>query len=240
MLKPGPRGHRHTARLGALLGTATALFAVFATSSASPRRPPLRRRPQPRRPWCTRSISTKRPPRLSLPGTKRGVVSVGDVSVINDQLTTTKKSGGGYPVIGYAVGTCTYTRVSPDGQAKGSPYNNTLESCTVTGVLPQGSISADGIITTKSGAPQNATFAVAGGTGSFVGAQGTVKVTFGSSSTSSPSSCNKRSNCPVLVPCRPPLIGFDYGLPPATEERRVFVDELFEPVIGVRGEPVRS
>lgn len=71
--------------------------------------------------------------------------------------------------------------MSPDGQAKGSPYNNTLESCTVTGVLPQGSISADGIITTKSGAPQNATFAVAGGTGSFVGAQGTVKVTFGSS-----------------------------------------------------------
>ena len=55
-----------------------------------------------------------------------------------------------------------------------------LESCVVTGVLPHGSISADGIITTKAGVPQNATFAVAGGTGSFGGAQGTVKVTFGS------------------------------------------------------------
>ncbi len=180
MLKPSPRGHRHTAWLGAEL-TGAALLAVFATStvsSASTTTPA--------------SSSTKttvvyafditqgagRP--VPAPGTKPGAVSVGDVSVINDQLTTTKKAGGGYPVIGYAVGTCTYTRVAPDGQAKGSPYNSTLESCAVTGVLPHGSISAEGIITTKSGRPQNATFAVAGGTGSFGGAQGIVKVTFGS------------------------------------------------------------
>ncbi len=180
MLKPGPRGHCHTAWLGALV-TSAALLVVLATSSAS-------------------SASTTAPASSSTkttvvyafdinqgagtlvpaPGTKRGVVSVGDVSVINDQLTTTKKAGGGYPVIGYAVGTCTYARVSPDGQAKGSPYNSTMESCAVTGVLPHGSISADGIITTKSGVPQNATFSVAGGTGSFGGARGTVKVTFGS------------------------------------------------------------
>ena len=45
----------------------------------------------------------------------------------------------------------------------------------VTGVLPHGSISADGIITTKSGVPlKTRRFAVAGGTGSFGGAQGTV------------------------------------------------------------------
>jgi len=100
------------------------------------------------------------------------------VSIINDQLTTTQKSQGGYPIIGYAAGTCTYTRVSPDGQAKGSPYNSTLESCAVTGVLPHGSITADGVITTKSGAPQDATFIATGGTGSFARMQGTIKVTF--------------------------------------------------------------
>jgi hypothetical protein len=50
----------------------------------------------------------------------------------------------------------------------------------VTGVLPHGSITAEGVITSSSGAPQVATFAVTGGTGAFANTRGTVKVTFGS------------------------------------------------------------
>ena len=59
------------------------------------------------------------------------------------------------------------------------PFNIALESCVATVVLSNGTITAQGVVTSRSGVPQPATFAVTGGTGSFDGAHGTVKVTFG-------------------------------------------------------------
>jgi hypothetical protein len=109
---------------------------------------------------------------IPAPGTTPGVVSVGDESIINDQLTSTHATNGNYPIVGYDSGTCTYTRVLPDHQA--------LESCIATGVLPFGSITTQGIVASVSGVPEPATFAVTGGTGGFVGAHGTVTISFGS------------------------------------------------------------
>jgi hypothetical protein len=111
---------------------------------------------------------------ISAPGTKPGVVSEGDESVVNDQLTsihlTKHGKSSGYPIIGYDSGTCIYTRVTSAHQ--------TFENCVVTGVLPGGSITVQGVITTKSGVRQPATLALTSGTGSFEGAHGTVKVAF--------------------------------------------------------------
>jgi len=74
-------------------------------------------------------------------GTKSGVITEGDKSIVNEQLPATKESKNGknegYPIIGYASGVCTLTRTSPDGQGKGSPFNNILENCVVTAVLPR-------------------------------------------------------------------------------------------------------
>jgi hypothetical protein len=119
---------------------------------------------------------------IPAPGTTPGVISEGDESIINDQLTTTHEIRGGYRIIGYASGTCTYTRIEPDGQAHGSPYNRTLEECLATAVLPRGSITAQGVIVVagKSVLPAPAKLAVTGGTGRFDNAHGIVKVTFGS------------------------------------------------------------
>ena len=117
---------------------------------------------------------------IPAPGTKQGVVSEGDELIVNDQLTvTSEKNGGGYPIIGYASGTCTFTRVAPDGQGKGSPYNSDLQDCVVTAVLPKGSITGQGVVIGKPGVDQPATLAVTSGTGSYEGAGGIVKVKFG-------------------------------------------------------------
>jgi len=120
---------------------------------------------------------------IPAPGTTPGVISEGDEAIINDQLTSTHLAGhgpsAGYPIIGYDSGTCTFTRVSPDGQPSHSAFDTTLESCVATAFLPNGSITAQGIITIRSGTPQPATLAVTGGTGSFNGANGTVRVRFG-------------------------------------------------------------
>jgi len=112
-------------------------------------------------------------------GTTQGVVSVGDVSILDDQLTSTHEQHGGYAIVGYDSGTCTYTRVSPDGQGAGSPYDHTYELCTATAVLARGSITAQGVVETSSGIPKATTLAVTGGTGAYWGETGTVKVAFG-------------------------------------------------------------
>jgi hypothetical protein len=120
---------------------------------------------------------------IPAPGTTPGVISEGDESIINDQLTSTHLAGhgasAGYPIIGYDSGTCTFTRVSPDGQPSDSAFDTTLEYCVATAFLPNGSITAQGVITIRSGTPQPATLAVTGSTGSFNRANGTVRVTFG-------------------------------------------------------------
>jgi hypothetical protein len=172
-------------RLGAIV-TALALFATFGAPSISWASKPTTRS-------VTTSVTTKvvyafaiSPSSVGLipaPGTTPGTVSEGDESIINDQLTSDHLSGhgasSGYPIIGYDSGTCIYTRVSPDGQSGGSPFNNTLEHCAATAVLSNGSIAAQGIITTESGTPQPATLVITGGTGRFVGVHGTIMVTFG-------------------------------------------------------------
>jgi hypothetical protein len=116
-------------------------------------------------------------------GTTSGVITEGDQSIVNEQLTATKESKNGknegYPIIGYASGLCTFTRTSPDGQAKGSPFNDILENCVVTAVLPRGSLTIQGVITIKGGAEQPSTLAVTSGTGSYNGAWGIVDATSG-------------------------------------------------------------
>jgi hypothetical protein len=117
------------------------------------------------------------------PGTKPGAVSEGDQSIVNEQLTRTKETGtgknAGYPIIGYVSGACTFTRVQPDGQSKGSPFDRVLENCIATAVLPKGSLTIQGVITLKAGVEQPATFGVTSGTGSYDGARGIVEATFG-------------------------------------------------------------
>jgi hypothetical protein len=108
---------------------------------------------------------------IAAPGTKPGVVSEGDVAIINDQLTVTHAVKGGYRIIGYVSGSCTYTRVSAGKRA--------IENCVATAVLPKGSITAEGVVKSTAMVPQPALLAVTGGTGGFVAAKGTVKVTFG-------------------------------------------------------------
>ena len=120
-------------------------------------------------------------------GTKSGVITEGDQSIVDEQLTATKESKNGknegYPIIGCASGVCTFTRTSPDGQGEGegegSPFNNILANCVVTAVLPQGSLTIQGVITMKGGADQPSTVAVTSGTGSYVGAWGAVDATYG-------------------------------------------------------------
>ena len=54
-----------------------------------------------------------------------------------------------------------------------------LKDCVATAALPKGDLTAQGIVTSKSGAPQPSTLVVTGGTGSYLDAHGTVKVSFG-------------------------------------------------------------
>jgi hypothetical protein len=116
---------------------------------------------------------------IAVRGTKPGVVSLGDQVIIDQQLTSVRKGKGGYPIIGYSSGTCTFTRVSPDGQGKGSPYDNVVQDCIATAVLPGGDLMAQGIVTMKSGVDQASTLAVTTGTGEYEGAHGTLEATFG-------------------------------------------------------------
>jgi len=106
-------------------------------------------------------------------------VRPGAVAVVDDQLTSTRRTHGSYPVIGYDAGTCVYTRVSPDGQPAGSPNDTTLAQCTATAVLPGGSVTASGVVRGGPGARRPATMAVSGGTGRYARTTGVVLVQFG-------------------------------------------------------------
>ena len=78
---------------------------------------------------------------IPAPGTPPGVISEGDESIINDQLTSTHLAGhgasAGYPIVGYDSGTCTFTRVSPDGQPSNSAFDTTLERLRRHRIPPQ-------------------------------------------------------------------------------------------------------
>jgi hypothetical protein len=44
-------------------------------------------------------------------GTNPHAFAQGDELIINDQLTTTHKVNGGYPIVGHDAGVCTLTRI---------------------------------------------------------------------------------------------------------------------------------
>ena len=109
---------------------------------------------------------------IPVPGTNPKVFAQGDELIINDQLTTTHKVQGGYPIVGYDAGMCTLTRI-PEKNAE-----QTLANCVVTAVWKSGSLTIQGVVRFKSQQPGQAVLAITGGTGHFTGAAGTVGVSF--------------------------------------------------------------
>ncbi len=109
---------------------------------------------------------------IPVPGTNPKVFAQGDELIINDQLTTTRKVNGGYPIVGHDAGVCTLTRI-PQKYAE-----QTLASCVVTAVWNNASLTVQGVIRFRSKQPEPAVFAITGGTGRFDGAAGTVGVSF--------------------------------------------------------------
>jgi Dirigent-like protein len=116
--------------------------------------------------------STNDPGFVPAPGTSPSAFSQGDELIINDQVTLTRKSGGGYPIVGFDSGVCTLTRV-PEKFAE-----QTLGNCVVTAVWKGGSLTVQGAVHFKNQQPESAALAITGGTGRFNGATGTLDVTF--------------------------------------------------------------
>jgi hypothetical protein len=109
---------------------------------------------------------------IPAPGTNPQVFSQGDELIINDQLTSTHKVNGGFPIVGRDAGVCTLTRI-PEPHV-----TQTLANCVVTAVLSKGSLTTQGVVRFVAQQPQSAVFAITGGTGRFAGAMGTVAVSF--------------------------------------------------------------
>jgi hypothetical protein len=87
------------------------------------------------------------------------------------RITTTHQVDGGYPIVGHDAGVCTLTRI-PEQHA-----DQTLANC-VAAVWHNGSLTVQGVVGFRSKQPESAVFAVAGGTGRFEGAAGTLGVSF--------------------------------------------------------------
>ncbi len=109
---------------------------------------------------------------IAVPGTNPGVFAQGDELIINDQVTTTHRTGSGFRIVGHDAGVCTLTRI-PEKNAR-----QTLADCVVTVVLKRSSLTVQGVIRFKSQQPERAVLAVTGGTGSFNRAAGHVDVQF--------------------------------------------------------------
>jgi hypothetical protein len=116
--------------------------------------------------------ATTDPGFVPAPGTNPSVFSQGDELIINDQITVTRKSGNGYPIVGFDSGVCTLTRV-PEKFAE-----QTLGNCVVTAAWKHGSLTLQGVVHFKKQQPESAVLAVTGGTGSFDGASGVLDVGF--------------------------------------------------------------
>ena len=115
----------------------------------------------------------KDPGFIAVAGTSPAVFAQGDELIINDQLTSTHQTKGGYPIVGYDSGICTLTRI-PEKYAE-----QTIANCVVTAVWNGGSsLSLQGAVHFRSQQPEAAVFAVTGGTGKFTGAAGTAGVSF--------------------------------------------------------------
>ncbi len=109
---------------------------------------------------------------IPVAGSNPKVFAQGDELIINDQLTSTHRTSGGYPIVGHDAGVCTLTRI-PEKNAR-----QTLANCVVTAVVDNSSLTVQGVIPFASQQPEPAALAVTGGTGRFDGAAGTLSVKF--------------------------------------------------------------
>jgi hypothetical protein len=109
---------------------------------------------------------------VPVPGSNPKVFAQGDELIINDRLTTTRRTAHGYPVIGYDSGVCTLTRIPEAGPPE------TIANCVVTAVVKAGSLAIQGVVRFSKQHPEPAVLAVTGGSGRFGGAAGTVAVSF--------------------------------------------------------------
>ena len=100
-------------------------------------------------------------------GTSPKKLSPGDVLIINDRLTVPYARHGKYRIIGSDSGSCVFTRVS---------HRKGLADCSVTAILPKGSITTEGPITFRGNGLETAHLAIIGGTGKFRNAGGAVQV----------------------------------------------------------------
>jgi hypothetical protein len=117
------------------------------------------------------NVGSKDPGFIPVPGTNPKALAQGDELVIDDQLTVTHLSHGGFTIVGFDSGVCTLTRI-PNKMADG-----TLANCVVTAVLSkQGSITAQGAVHFKGQQAEPGVLAVTGGTGRFDGATGTLGI----------------------------------------------------------------
>jgi hypothetical protein len=117
---------------------------------------------------------------FAAPGTNSATLSQGDEMIVNDQLTISHRVSGGYPIVGYDSGVCTLTRLpNPSASTGAQKGPQTLENCEVTAMLKDGSLVVQGAIPFASQQPEPSTLAIIGGTGAYVGAGGTVHVSFG-------------------------------------------------------------
>jgi hypothetical protein len=107
---------------------------------------------------------------IAAPGTNPRRPSQGDEIIINDHLTLPFAEHGHYKIIGHDSGTCTLTRVGRHGGG--------LAHCSVTAVLPHGSISAAGQIklARHTGKLETSHLGITGGTGKFRSAAGALQV----------------------------------------------------------------
>ena len=107
-----------------------------------------------------------------MPGSNPRAFAQGDELIINDQLTTTHRKGGGYPIVGYDSGVCTLTRL-PEKFAE-----QTFADCVVTAVWRAGRLTVQGAVRFMAQQPEPAVFAITGGTGRYSAARGTMHVRF--------------------------------------------------------------
>ncbi|MGD0373703.1 MAG: dirigent protein [Streptosporangiaceae bacterium] len=115
---------------------------------------------------------TNDPGLVPVPGSNPNAFAQGDELIINDQLTTTHRQAGGYPIVGYDSGVCTLTRL-PEKDAR-----QTFANCVVTAVWTNGSLTVQGAVPFRSQQPESAVLAITGGTGRFGTARGTMRVGF--------------------------------------------------------------
>jgi len=109
---------------------------------------------------------------VPVPGSNPKVFAQGDELIINDQLTTTRKTAHGYPIVGYDSGVCALTRMPESGARQ------TLANCVVTAVVRRGSLAIQGVVRFSKQQPESAVLTVTGGSGRFDQATGTVAVSF--------------------------------------------------------------